>query len=237
MTVKARSHRTFVQTITMSKVRRLLSAGFLSALAAGCKPGPPESASANAPSLECEGSSPIALFGRDTGFSRCSNGMRHRPRAVECASFLPRAGDGVPYLREYMFLYDEVVRDHRKHLPCVRDSDCSARAHGHCEPSQPVAATHCAYGCVNDSECSPGELCLCDDPVGHCVPASCRSDSDCAPPFVCGDYHPFNAPCGVSDAFACQTEGDECAAQCGPGGIHCSLVQGRRTCARNCSVR
>lgn len=219
-----------------SRTKRWLRLAFWLALVAACRPSAPEPTTAPPRDMKCENSEPIVLAGKDTGVERCSNGMRHRPRAVKCQSFLPRLDDGVSYLRRHVSHYDELLRDLAKVSSCLRDSDCSGRAHGHCEPMRASVMTFCAYGCVTDSECSANELCLCGDPVGHCVPASCRTDADCAPPFVCGDYEPIDSECGNRDAFACQTERDECTVFCRPPRLFCAFSEGRRACSDECGI-
>jgi hypothetical protein len=52
-----------------------------------------------------------ALLGKDTGLERCSNTMRHRPRAVACASLLPRPDDSVSRLKRYVPEVFEFPRD------------------------------------------------------------------------------------------------------------------------------
>jgi hypothetical protein len=215
---------------------KLLRVAFSLMLVASCRPGPAGSTPARARNLACEGSKPVIISGNDTGFQTCSNGMRHRPKAVKCPSFLPRSDDGVSNLRRHISHYDELSGDEAGSMPCIRDSDCSARAYGHCEPTRPSVMTWCAYGCVSDSECSSGELCLCGDPVGGCVPATCRIDSDCGPPYVCGDYEPIDVECGDTDAFACQTKRDECAVLCPHPRLFCTFSQGRRVCSDECGI-
>ena len=207
------------------------------ALVPTCRSRQPESVTTSVRDLACEESKPIVLFGKHTGFERCSNSMRHRRNAVACASSLPRPDDGVSYLKRYVpEVYEWSQEVVEAGSWCLRDSDCSARVHGHCEPMRPCCGTYCAYGCLSDSECSDGEICLCDDPVGRCVPASCQTDADCQHPYVCGDYEPIDGECGVRDAFACQTARDECAVICGPRGIFCTFSEGHRTCADECGV-
>ena len=66
----------------------------------------------------------------------------------------------------------------------------------------------CLYGCVKDSECGADQICVCGEPVGHCVAAACRSDAECATGFLCKSYDSSNG-CGI-ERFACQTLDDVC---------------------------
>jgi hypothetical protein len=209
----------------------------LAVLSPACGSRGAESPASLAPGLICQGSRPDLIEGKETGLAICSNGMRHRPKAETCPSFLPRADNGVASLKQTAakVVWDFSPEERAKWSWCLGDSDCSARPHGHCEASSGVGS-HCEYGCLSDAECSKGELCLCDEPVGYCVPASCRTDADCASPFVCGDYEPVGAECGRRDAFACQTAGDECAVECRSPDIFCTFLQGRRTCGSDCAI-
>ena len=41
--------------------------------------------------FECTGDAPHMVQGQDSGYAVCEEGQRHRPKAVACASQLPRA--------------------------------------------------------------------------------------------------------------------------------------------------
>jgi hypothetical protein len=168
---------------------------------------------ADNPHVRCEGASPVLVDGQDTGFELCSSGTIHRPAVVACPTLLPRpaacaGGAGA----------------------CAKDADCNAGPNGACDPNaQGTCACH--YGCRVDTDCAPGQMCVCGDPVGTCAVASCHSDAECAP-FLCTTYY---GGC-VGSAFACQTCADECAAdsECG-GGLVCGMSQGFRSCeSTNC---
>jgi hypothetical protein len=109
-----------------------------------------------------------------------------------------------------------------QHL-CRADADCpdgsSCRSNGFC------------YGpveCDADSDCGSGAACACagmfstesgyDGVIGYnqCLPAECRSDSDCAG-YSCGLSS--TQPCGQLDGFFCHSNRDVCArsADCGTG--------------------
>jgi hypothetical protein len=74
----------------------------------------------------------------------------------------------------------------------------------------------CTSGCTRDSDCSSGQICVCADPVGHCVDSSCNAGK-CAPGFDCIDYD--ISPGCPGSAFACQTPADACLtdSDCGAG--------------------
>lgn len=160
--------------------------------------------------LRCVDSSPLP-----GGFSRCSNGLVHRPSVEECPSDLPR--------RE---------RSAGEPGSCEYDTDCREFPHGHCDLTLPLNTRRCQYGCVKDSECEPDQICLCDTPVGHCVDADCRADHECSGGAVCGKYFPL--PGCVHEAFTCQSRQDECAGGCSEG-RWCTADDGIRYCSSpNC---
>jgi len=149
------------------------------------------------------------------GFVQCDGGWIHRPAATECPSFLPRADAALP---------PDVPNPQ-----CKTDADCTDRPHGWCSPSPPPGGgTYCAYGCVRDSDCEAGSICLCGDPVGSCVPSNCRVDADCGAGLCAGT--PVNI-CTLSYDFGCQSAADECttAQDCAAGEV-CQFESGRRTC-------
>jgi hypothetical protein len=131
----------------------------------------------------CLDPSPILMGRFDTGFDLCADGAERRRAGVECPSTIPRStsqcpGGAVP-------------------PECATDQDCTARPNGFCD------SCTCAYGCRTDSECSPGHVCQCSDPVGLCVPAACSTAQSCLPGCDCV------SPSAVS-GFTCQTPADEC---------------------------
>lgn len=156
--------------------------------------------------------------GHDTGFVRCAEGYLHRVEKKACPSTVPRT-DTLETVSEEL---DE----------CHSDSDCSGD-YAHCAVSsgggfQPPFL-QCRTGCVADSDCATGSICLCGDPVGQCVPTSgCTVDSECAGDSLClGQLVP--GVCGEgSYEFGCEQPDDECRtnADC-TGGQMCN---GDRTC-------
>jgi hypothetical protein len=166
----------------------------------------------------CLDPEPIDAAG--SGYDRCRSGYIRRSHAANCSSELPRP-DPVPD-------YDPATDS------CQYDSDCDERPHGACESVlyAPNTNRYCRYGCVVDSECENGSICLCGDPVGVCVPASCSSGADCLPGFECSSYDPG---CPLV-AFACQSPADRCGgnADCEPsagGPLFCAIADAVRMCS------
>ena len=126
------------------------------------------------------------------GYLQCSDGSLRRASSAACDSALPRPAADTP------IVFDE----------CTSDTDCTASAHGFC------AYGACKYGCVTDAECASDQACYCEDFIGFCIPANCRSDADCPADFPCTA---FQAP-GFTAAGGlwCQSPEDECItdAQC-----------------------
>ncbi len=150
------------------------------------------------------------------GYERCANGSVHRSTVQKCESKLPRPAPLI--------------------LPpvegaCASDADCTAMPHGYCSSGGQAPGTFCVYGCVQDSECGAGSICVCRDPVGYCASATCTSDAECGGGLRCQSYDQSRG-CG-SINFACQTPQDSCGgdADCaGVGGGYCSLENGAFSC-------
>ena len=217
----------------MKRIGRRLTQALLGvaaalALTSSCKPAS-SGWRPRPPQVACGESTPLLLNGAPSGLEQCSTRMIHRPRPIACPSRLPRADDGVAELERRR---PELATQDRSQWPgnCYRDSDCKAAPNGYCQPVVPGRSTMCAYGCRIDTDCAKTELCRCGDPVGDCVPASCRSDLDCAGSLVCGDYGAAGGHCGSRDGFACQTADDECAELCRDVGHICHLVGDKRVC-------
>lgn len=153
------------------------------------------------------------------GYERCGpDGPVHRPRVEQCESSLPRPsariiappGDG----------------------QCLSDADCTDMPHGYCTEGGQLPGGFCAYGCVKDSECPSGNICVCGDPVGHCVSSTCTSNADCGAGLRCQSYDPSHG-CGM-ESFACQTPDDTCEsdADCQDTGslAYCDASSGAFTC-------
>src|SRR6478736_93715 len=142
------------------------------------------------------------------GLIEC-DGFVHRQAAVKCASHVPRA-DPLPNLNP--------------NAACKYDAECTADLYGYCERSSTSPEfSYCAYGCVDNSDCGPGELCDCTEPVGRCVGAGCSTDADCASGYLC-KLHDQSGGCG-SFAFSCQSPLDTCG-----GDSDCPSSAGTQHC-------
>jgi hypothetical protein len=196
---------------------------------AGGNGGSPAGGSAGGSLWPCLDPQPVLVGGQDTGYVQCSNGVLHRPAKASCPSLVPRAtyscgaasSPGLPG---------------EAPLPagnCVSDADCTAHSNGACEASFGLdgGSCYCTYGCSTDEDCGQGNICLCGDPVGHCVPATCATDASCAGGAQCTAYD-TSPGCGGT-AFACQTPMDSCgsAADCEGGAGFCMLEGAARACA------
>jgi hypothetical protein len=148
------------------------------------------------------------------GYEQCGgNGPVHRPSVEECKSSLPRdsmkiapPGDG----------------------QCQSDADCADMPHGYCTSGGQVPGTFCAYGCVKDSECGAGSICVCGEPVGRCVGSTCTSDTECGAGLRCQSYDQSHG-CGIL-RFACQTARDTCQSDADCRGGFCDGASGVFTC-------
>ncbi len=132
---------------------------------------------------------------------------------------------------------------------CSLDAECADGQYGRCvliirpQPAYGEMGCRCLYGgCLSDAECGPDQLCappgVTEGPVGTCVPATCRDDSDCGDA-LCSSQ-------GEGGGFACQHPDDECDSDrdCLPlvwgkdpddRGYRCYLSQsdGRRRCTES----
>jgi rubrerythrin len=124
------------------------------------------------------------------------DGFMERQKVETCASKLPRPEP-----------YPNAPAD----AQCKSDADCTASPHGWCGNGPNfggLPGPYCNYGCVQDSECGAGLICLCGDPVGRCVSATCNSDADCQSGFLCKSYDQSRG-CN-NTTFTCQSPADEC---------------------------
>lgn len=179
----------------------------------------------NSPPGEATACTDVVRNGVNSGLKECDNGVVHRPVAQECASMLPRteADAGQP---QNGFANND----------CRYDADCDEGAYGHCAlqdavPLGPVA--RCSYGCASDGDCSSDQACVCGDPVGTCVTATCRADSDCGEGMKCAQWAEVHGiGCGPgTPIFTCTTPEDECVTDADCGDSHfCSAATGVRKC-------
>jgi len=149
------------------------------------------------------------------GYERCDDGTVHRPAIKECTSKLPRP---------------PVMTAPTPQDVCASDADCTMKPHGYCVEGGGDAppGLYCEYGCVKDSECGDGQICVCGDPVGQCAQAKCKSDADCGAGLRCQSYDSSNG-CGIL-AFACQTPADTCASEADCAGEYCDASAGKFSC-------
>jgi hypothetical protein len=169
----------------------------------------------------------------DTGFDMCRGSWVAERRAAKACPLGPTTTD----LKQC------------NGTSCSSDADCAQSPHGFCAESRHLSGyCGCYYGCMQDADCDPGNVCFCGDPVGHCVPSTCVDDSSCGAGKLCASYL---APCipgqGVSGActggvngcfsgFACQNAADECLYDddCLPNNARCQLLGDHRVCAPVC---
>ncbi len=129
--------------------------GILGLVVVGCEADPV--------SEGCPNPTPISIQGKDTGLVQCGNGLQHRTVSMDCADLRTTAPKTLP-----------------ADCDCLMDSQCNDNLLGVCGPSGTTGtACGCWYGCTTDADCASGEVCLCGDPVGQCVPATCATDADC----------------------------------------------------------
>ncbi|MCC6646952.1 MAG: hypothetical protein IT374_15435 [Polyangiaceae bacterium] len=164
--------------------------------------------SAGAFPYACIDPKPVLVGGADSGYDTCANGTTRRREKLTCPTTVPRA--------------DACVSSNPGADTCSHDSECTAQPNGHCSASNgfgPGGCT-CQYGCLDDSECGVGGICVCADPVGVCRSSTCTDSTSCG----FGDCTSYDASkgCGFLE-FACQTPTDTCGgdsdcANSGPGG-------------------
>jgi hypothetical protein len=148
--------------------------------------GAATAATADAPSVQdarpigactqhaCRSPTPLTVGGVDTGIDNCAGGGVRRRAIVDCPSLIPRpqecpVGDGAS-------------------STCTSDTDCTSAPNGYCEvgvDQNEEPGCHCLYGCLRDSDCESGLICVCREVVGVCFPALCSSGDSCLPGCDC----------------------------------------------------
>ncbi len=177
----------------------------------------------------CANPQPMLVGGKDTGFDQCAGGRIRRRSAMACPSLLPRASGGTCGAG-----IDSGISG-----GCQKDADCTAKPYGHCGPSGQLACA-CNYGCLSDQDCGTDQICLCGEPVGRCVSATCKDAASCSGGAQCADFD-RSSGCGVT-TFACTTPADKCFSDsdCSDGGGGMCLIESNatsRTCSRSaCAI-
>jgi hypothetical protein len=205
-------------SLCCARLARLSAALSASALfaAGACRPN---TVASPAPARTCPGAQPVLVLGTPSGLERCASGIIHRAASVTC----PAAPRSRRTAREMASKYI----DRRWDDSCALDQDCTEQPYGYCIDFLP-GGRDCFYGCVRDSDCEPGEICDCGEPVGVCISASCVTSNDCAAPFACTRFSP--QPMCTGARLACQSERDECVTDADCPGRICSWKDGRRVC-------
>jgi hypothetical protein len=170
-----------------------------------------------------------------TGLTTCyDGGFKHRPRATTCSPVMtseaPAQGGaaGITAPEPTLPRADGSV-------PCSQDPTiCGSYQYGFCNGAflggeAPVPT--CESGCIVDSDCGMGAICLCGNAQsptgGSCRRSDCITDADCDYGF-CADY---SEVCGEG-GFACHTADDECMTNSDCMGGACSFdsALGYRVC-------
>ena len=177
---------------------------------------------------ECRNPKPhLGPDGKPTGLTDCEGGSMARVEPTECGSTLPRPEQCAAA---------QACGSSPSGCSCLTDADCTERANGYCGSGGQIGGCYCSYGCRKDADCGSDMVCLCGDPVGQCVSATCSQKSDCPGTNECLSYTQSPGCPGV--AFACQNAADTCAsdADC-TGGAQCSLQGSPRRCTpMSCTV-
>lgn len=170
--------------------------------------------------LPCRNPAPLlGPGGESTGYVTCDGSTIHRAAKLACANPLPRAA-----------ACDSGYPPDAGYSTCTYDSDCTAGPHGYCELGPfGYPGCQCNYGCVQDADCAAGQICLCGNPVGQCVSATCTVDQDCGQG-LCLSYQAM--PGCPSLGFSCQAQGDTCASDsdCACMAGQCALVGANHQC-------
>jgi hypothetical protein len=208
--------RSFTVTRRILHTRKLLwSVALLTALvvpiACSVKPGeevqrPTPEKGANG-FFACEDPTPYSY--KDSGYELCASGFIHRPAINSCVSLLP-VDTGNPDVSN--------PDSEDPYAGCHADVECTDAPHGECTelPGGDIdlVVWGCNYGCVEDTDCGDGRICLCGERIGECVSSKCTSDADCADGALC--VGPGRFSCWTNEPFSCQTPSDTCG-----GSNHC----------------
>jgi hypothetical protein len=213
------------------------SAGALGSASGGAAGGGSDQPSPSLAFTGCALSTPL-----EGGFSRCANGLLHRPVAGRaCPNALPR---GRAFAPEVLLALEQIalgIGYVESDIPflylCREDTDCTDLRNGYCELTMPdgwdgsTSFTECRYACSTDADCGGGTLCECGDPGGQCLTARCFEDAECGAGRRCAPYDATPGCEFESRIWECQRLDDECSvdAHCGDGEV-CLFIDGRRRC-------
>lgn len=178
----------------------------------------------------CAGAVPIpSANGSYSGFATCPDDTVHRVAPATCdATIDAPACTGA-----------------EQTITCQSDADCTAAPHGRCthtdtvEDAGLVTACGCHYSCIDDADCTTGQVCICAGvlPVlnewSFCAPAACVTGADCASGECAASIY-FNG-CFSDVEVVCRAPSDACRvdADCaGDGGAHrsCAFSKGAWQC-------
>lgn len=115
-------------------------------------------------------------------------------------------------------------------IECSVDADCTDGEAGRCDflgEDSENPGCMCTYGCIDDTSCGDGRVCL----QGDCVGATCSSGDDCESG-QCGIVS-WNDGCSRQTRVACRSANDECRseADCEVEGETCMHNGKRLVCA------
>lgn len=165
-------------------------------------------------------STEIEIEGFATGYASCGT-FRHRLVKESCPVFEHAAPTECADVPES----DDPA--------CNSDGDCDEKTFGRCLPNGTFGCG-CSYGCSTDEDCEEDAICLCGQPFGKCVRATCKADSDCAHEgALCAEAPTTVCDIGSVTGFACFQPSDECIEddECEEKGAHCVLGHDAiRTC-------
>jgi hypothetical protein len=183
--------------------------------------GPSDDGSTHPGSSSCKAPVPVIVGGIDTGYDSCQGGTLRRRAVVACPVLPIPASKCLP---------DAGIPGE-----CTSNADCTSGQSGACTVGSGFdgPSCECTYGCVHDSDCGSGSICVCGDPVGHCETSACNAGT-CGAGLDCAD-ETSEPGCDIK-AFACTTPSDECFSDsdCSQGsGTTCSagVPPGVRKCS------
>lgn len=171
----------------------------------------------------CDAPTRIVDAGAPTGFVRCADGAINRRTAPDVS----------PIVHGGSCEGDEV------NLTCSRDEDCrtdpSASRCVHLDPhplppTDQIAPSSCTCrdACASDEACGAGFACVSPVLTGFtdasCVPAACRTNSDCASD-ECGLFV-WETGCGPAARLTCRTASDTCRTSDAYGDNSCHPGEG-----------